>query len=111
GAEAHAGDVDRNVEHQRPLGARTDHRLGDALLAIALDDEARQRARQKGEVVPARDLLEQREAAHAIAAELRLYVDVVDDVRRKYEAAAEQAGVPLRLALLGRGRRGPLFLG
>ena len=25
-AEAHAGDVDRDVEHERPLGARADHR-------------------------------------------------------------------------------------
>ena len=47
-AEAHAGDVDRNVEHHRPLGRGTDHRLGLAFLAIALDDEARQRAGQEG---------------------------------------------------------------
>ena len=51
-AEAHAGDVDGNVELERPLGARADHRLGVALLAIALDDEARQRAGQEGQVVP-----------------------------------------------------------
>ena len=52
-AKAHAGDVDRNVEHQRPLRARTDDGLGFALLAIALDDEARQRSGQEGQIVPA----------------------------------------------------------
>ena len=88
-AEAHAGDIDWDVERHRPLGARADHRLGIAFLAIALDDEARQRAGQEGEVVPMRDLLEQREAAHAIAAELGLHMDVVDDLGREDLALAE----------------------
>ena len=88
-AEAHAGDIDRDVERHRPLGARADHRLGIAFLAIALDDEARQRAGQEGEVVPMRDLLEQREAAHAVAAELGLHMDVVDDLGREDLALAE----------------------
>src|SRR5262245_66036530 len=36
-----------------------------------------------------RDLLEEREAAHAVAAELRLHMDVVDDLRREDVAPAE----------------------
>src|SRR5262249_9747234 len=42
--ETHAGDVDRNIQHQRALRLRPDDRLGETFLAIALDDEARQRA-------------------------------------------------------------------
>ncbi len=96
GAEAHAGDIDRNVELHRPLGLGPDHRLRLAFLAIALDDEAGEGARQKGEVVPMRDLLEQREAAHAVAAKLGLDVDVVDDLRREDLAAAEDEALRLR---------------
>ncbi len=94
-AEAHAGHIDRDVEHHRPLGARADHRLGVAFLAIALDDEAGQRAGQEGEIVPMRNLLEQREAAHAVAAELRLHMDVVDDLRREDLALAEDEALRL----------------
>ena len=94
-AEAHAGDIDGDVEGHRPLGARSDHRLGIAFLAIALDDEARQRAGQKRQIVPMRDLLEQREAAHAVAAELRLHMDVVDDLRREDLALAEDEALRL----------------
>ena len=94
-AEAHAGDVDRDVERHRPLGARADHRLGIAFLAIALDDEAGQRAGQKRQIVPVRDLLEQREAAHAVAAELRLDMDVVDDFRREDLTLAEDEALRL----------------
>ena len=36
-----------------------------------------------------RDLLEQREAAHAVAAELGLHMDVVDDLGREDLALAE----------------------
>ena len=89
-AEAHAGDVDRDVELDRLLGeARAEHGLGHALLAVALDHEARERAGQEDQLVPVRDLLEHREAAHPVAAELGLHVDVVDDLRREDLAAAE----------------------
>ncbi len=108
--EAHPGDVDRNIEHQRALGLGADDGLGLALLAIALDDEASQRAGQESQIVPGRDFLEQRESAHAIATELGLYMDVVDDRRRKHEAAAQQVGVALQLFLGRRGdRRSLLF--
>ena len=80
-AEAHAGDVDGDVEHQRALRHRPDHRRGRAFLAVALDDEARERAGQEGQVVEGRDVLEEREAPHPVAAELRLDVDVVDHLR------------------------------
>ena len=108
-AETHAGDVDGNVQHQRPLGARADDGLRFALLAIALDDETRQRARQERQIVPAGNLLEQREAAHAIAAELSLDVDVVDDVRREHEAPPSKLVFRLEL-LLRRRRRGRRLL-
>src|SRR5437899_6962362 len=85
--EAHAGYVDGDVKNQRTLGARTDDGLGLAFLAIALDDEARERTRQERQIVPAGDLFEQREAAHAIAAEFRFYMNVVDDCGREHEAA------------------------
>ena len=100
--KAHAGDVDRNVEHQGSLGARSDHGARFALFPIALDDEARQRAGQESQIVPARDLLEQREAAHAIAAELALDVDIVDDFGREERAVAEHMRVAAELVL---GRR------
>ena len=87
--ETHAGDVDRDVQFHRPLGARSDHRPGLAFLAVTLDHEPGQRAGQEGQVVPMRNLLEQREAAHPVTAELRLHVDVVDDFRREDLASAE----------------------
>ena len=98
-AEAHAGHIDRDVEHHRPLGLGPDHRLGLAFLAIALDDEAGQRAGQEGEIVPMRNLLEQREAAHAVAAELRLHMDVVDDLRRENLALAQDEALRLGRSL------------
>ena len=96
GAEAHAGDVDRNVEHDRLLGARPDHRLGLAFLAIALDHETGEGARQESQVVPVRDFLEQRETAHAVAAEFRLDMDVIDDFRCE-DLALAKAVFPLFL--------------
>ncbi len=60
-----------------------------ALLPVALDDEARQGAGQEDELVPVRDLLEDREPAHAVAAELGLHVDVVDDLGREDPAPPE----------------------
>ena len=100
-AEGHAGHIDRDIEHHRALGARADDRLGLAFLAIAFDDEAGQRARQEGEIVPMRDLLEQREAAHAVAAELRLDVDVVHHFGREDLGRAQD----IFLALGGRARQ------
>ncbi len=97
GAEAHAGDIDRDVELQRPLGLGADQGLGQALLAIAFDHETGQRAGQEREVVPVRDLLEQREAPHAIAAELRLDMDVVHHLGGEDAALAQAVGVALRL--------------
>ena len=100
-AEAHAGDIDRDVEHQRALGIGPDHRRRYALLAVALDDEARERARQEGQIVEGRDVLEKREAAHPVAAELRLDVDVVDHLRRK-DAASPQ-NMPVAAGPVGDG--------
>ncbi len=96
GAEAHAGDVDRDVELDRVLREpRAEDRLGLALLAVALDDEPGERPRQEHELVPVRDLLEHREAAHPVAAELGLHVDVVDDLRREDPAVPELVGACL----------------
>ena len=97
-AKAHAGHVDRDIELQRPLGLGPDHGLGLALLPIALDHEAGEGAGQKGQIVPGRDFLEQREAAHAVAAELGLDVDVVDHLGREHEALAQAVGVALGIA-------------
>ena len=89
-AEAHAGDVDRDVELERLLGETcAEHRLRLALLAVALDHEAGERAGEEDELVPVRHRLEDREAAHPVAAELRLHVDVVDDLGREDPAVAE----------------------
>ncbi len=97
-AEAHPRDVDRDVELDRLLGEpRAEDRLGLALLAVALDDEAGQRPREEHELVPVRDLLEHREAAHPVAAELGLHVDVVDDLRREDPAVPELRGWRTRL--------------
>ena len=93
-AEAHARDVDRDVELDRLLReARPEHGLRLALLPVALDHEPGQRPRQEHQVVPVRDLLEHREPAHAVAAELGLHVDVVEDLRREDRAAAEARAV------------------
>src|SRR2546421_997352 len=109
--KAHAGDVDRDVQHQRPLGTRSDDGLGLAFLAIALDHETRERAGQERQVVPAGDFLEQREAAHAVAAELALDMDVIDDLRREQGAPAEHMRVAAELLFRRRyPGRGPLFL-
>src|SRR5437016_602428 len=59
--EAHAGYVDGDIENQRTLGARTDDGLRLAFLAITFDDEARECTRQERQIVPAGNLLEQRE--------------------------------------------------
>ena len=88
-AKGHAGDVDRDIQLKRLLGARPDHRLGLAFLAIALDHEPRQRAGKEGQVIPVRDLLEQREPPHPVAAKLGLDVDVVHHVGREDEAVAQ----------------------
>jgi hypothetical protein len=88
--ERHARDVDRDIELERVLReACSEHRRRVALLAVALDDEPRQCPGEEHELVPVRDRLEDREAAHAIAAELGLHVDVVDDVGREDAAAPE----------------------
>ena len=108
----HARDVDGDVELDRLLGeAGAEHRLRLALLAVALDHEAGQGAREEDELVPVRDRLEDREAAHPVAAELGLDVDVVDDLGR--EDAAPPEDVLRARAILGherpprRGRRQP----
>ena len=97
GPEAHAGDVDRDVELERPLRAGPDDRLRVALLPVAFDHEPRQRAGKEREVVPVRDRLEHREAAHPVAAELGLDVNVVDDLAGEDPAPPENARVALRL--------------
>ena len=99
-AEAHARDVDGDVELDRLLReARAEHRLRHALLAVALDHEARERARQEDQLVPVRDLLEHREAAHPVAAELGLHVDVVDDLGRE-DLRAPEDGAARRCVLV-----------
>jgi len=70
--------------------ARAEHRLGLALLPVALDDEPGQRAGQEHQLVPVRDPLEHREAAHPVAAEFGLDVDVVDDLGREDAAVPER---------------------
>ena len=102
GTKGHARHIDRDIEHHRSLGARADDGLGVAFLAIAFDDEAGERARQEGQVIPMRDFLEQREAAHAVAAELRLDVDVVHDLRCEDLGRAQE----ILLALGRRPREG-----
>ena len=92
-AEAHAGDVDRDVELQRNLRTRADDGLRVALLTVALDHEAGEGAGEEREVVPVRDLLEHREAAHPVTPELGLDVDVVDDLGGEDPASSEDAGV------------------
>ncbi len=96
-AEAHARDVDRDVELDRILcEAGAEDRLRHALLPIALDYEARERSRQEHQVVPVRHLLEHREPAHPVAAELGLHVDVVDDLRREDLRLSEDVALARR---------------
>ena len=89
-AEAHPGDVDRDVELDRLLReARAQHGLRLALLPVALDHEPGERPRKEYELVPARHRLEDREPAHPVTPELGLDVDVVDDLGREDPAAPE----------------------
>ena len=82
-AERHAGHIDRDVQHHRTFCERTNYGLGFTLLTIAFNNEASERSRQKRQIVPMRDLLEQRESAHPVAAKLRFDVDVVHHLRRE----------------------------
>ena len=101
GAEAHARDVDRDVELDRLLReACAEDRLRLALLAVALDHEPGQRAGHEHQLVPVRDRLEHREAAHAVAAELGLHVDVVHHLGRE-DAAVPEDGLAVRCCLVG----------
>ena len=89
-AEAHPGDVDRDVELQRLLReACPEHGPGRALLAVALDHEPGQRSGQEHQLVPVRDRLEHREPAHPVAPELGLDVDVVDHLGGEDPAVTE----------------------
>ena len=88
-AEAHTGNVNRNVEHERPLATRSDHGLRFTLFAVTLDDEARERAREEREIVPARNLLEHRKSAHAVTSEFGFHVNVVDHLGGEDRALAE----------------------
>ena len=84
GAVAHAGDHDRDVELDRLLGeARAEDGRRRAALAIALERDARQRAGEERQVVEGRQVPrpERAEAADAVAAQLGLDLDVLDDVR------------------------------
>src|SRR5258708_39416803 len=65
--------------------------LGFAFLAIALDDETGLMAGQEQQLVPVRDRLEHREAAHPVPAELGLHVDVVDYLRGEDAAVPEHS--------------------
>ena len=73
------------VELDRLLGvARAQHRPGHAALAVALQGDAGQRAGEERQVVeggPA-PLAQRAEAADAVAAQLRLGLDVLDHLRR-----------------------------
>ena len=91
-AEAHRRQVDREGELER-LGdevgaAAADPRLRLAVLAVALERQARHHARQEDEVVERRQLLERREAADLVAAELGLRVDGADRLGRPDVRAA-----------------------
>ena len=100
-AEAHPRDVDGDVELDRLLReAGAEDRLRLALLAVALDHEARQRARHEHQLVPVRDRLEHREAAHPVAAELGLHVDVVHHLGGE-DAAVPEDGLVGRCCLVG----------
>ncbi len=91
-AEAHRRQVDGEGQLER-LGdevgaAAADPRLRLAVLAVALERQARHHARQEDEVVERRQLLERREAADLVAAELGLGVDGADRLGRPDVGAA-----------------------
>ena len=101
GAKAHAGDVNRDVELKRPFCTWPNDRFGLAFLAIALDHEAGQSARQKRQIIPVRNLLEKREAPHPVAAEFGLDMDVVHDPWREDEAVTDPIDIAVQLFLGG----------
>ena len=100
-AEAHPSDVHRDVELERLLReACAEHGLRLALLAVPLDHEASQRPRHEHQLIPVRHRLEDREAAHAVAPELGLHMDVVYDLRGE-DLAVPEDGLRGRGGLVG----------
>ena len=87
--EAHPRHIDRNIQFQGAFRARANHRLGFTFLAIPFDHEPRQRARQKGQIIPMGDLLEQRKPPHPIPAKFGLDMDIVHDARWKNKAVTD----------------------
>ena len=92
-AETHAGDIDRNVQIERPGGAGADNRPGFAFFAITLDDKPGQGSGHEGQIVPVGDFLEQRHAAHAVAAQLGFDVNVVDHMGRENKGISQPVGI------------------
>ena len=89
----------RRAERRRAESAgATPRTLQEIDFLLLVDDEARQGAGQERQVVPARNLLEDGEAAHAVAAELGLDMDVVHHLRREQEAVAEKVWIRFRVA-------------
>ena len=93
-----AVDLDHVVEHPREDLDHLAERLPveTCVLRERIDDESRQGARKKRQVIPARNLLKERESAHPITAQFRLNVDIVDHLRREHETAADNVGISFR---------------
>ena len=100
----HPGDRDRAVEHDRVLGeACAEDGLRRALLAVALQRDARQRARHERQVIEGRHLAVHREPHDPVPAELGLGLDVLDHVARPHGRFAEhRQGAAGRLGLAHR---------
>ena len=90
-AEAHPGDADRRRQADRARGAGPEHRPRLALLPVALERDARERARDEREIVEARRPARGRVRAHDVAAELRLALDVLDRLGRPHMRDTRQA--------------------
>ena len=101
GAVAHAGDGDRRLQHERPGGtARAEDRARDALLAVALQRHAAERAGNEGQVIEVGHLLQRAPAANAVMPQLGLGLDVFDDLRREGSAVPYNASIHTPISFL-----------
>ena len=88
-AETHAGNVNRNIQLDRTLCPWPNHGFSQALFPVTLDHESGQRTGKECQIIPTWNFLEQRKSPHTIPAELRLDVDIVNHLRRKYKTVPD----------------------
>jgi hypothetical protein len=95
GAEAHAGDRDRDIEHERLLGVPAPEHGGRvATLPVALERVARRRSCQERQVVEVGHAALRAPASNLVAPVLGHELDLVDHLRWERRAGAKRVVGP-----------------